>query len=304
MSNERTLLVGSVCAGRYLILGSMGEGSMGQLFRAERIADGRAVVLKCAAARGGSAREQLRSEAEALASLDHPHIVRAIEHEEGSDICVLVMEALEGEDLGQRLRTGVIEARQAMRWLRELAGALDHLHARGLVHRDIKPANVMLHEDESGRSHAVLIDFGLAGPAPGAASPARARFLCGTPAYMAPEQALGMESQIGPATDRYALAALALEMLTGQRPYPTASIGELLVMLVEQPPRKPSALGDFDGQLDEVFARAMARDPARRFVCAVAMLEAIAAVVPRSRRAARRARTSSTATPTVRARAA
>lgn len=304
MSDSQALFEGSVCAGRYRILGSMGEGSMGQLFSAERISDGRRVVLKCTSSRGASSREQLRAEAEALASVDHPHIVRAIEHQEGSDVCFLAMEALDGEDLGQRLRSGVVEPALAMRWLSELADALDHLHARGLVHRDIKPANVVLHRDASGRSRAVLIDLGLAGPIHIAGAPARARFLCGTPAYMAPEQALGMESQIGPATDRYALAALALEMLTGQRPYPTASIGELLVMLVERPPRKPSALGDFDGQLDEVFARAMSRDPARRFESARAMADAIAAVVPRSRRAARRARTSSTTTPTVRAKAA
>jgi serine/threonine protein kinase len=296
------LFSGLLCAGRYRIGESVGEGSMGQLFRAQRLRDGREVVLKCVSGSGASSRRQLRAEAHALASLDHPHIVGFVEHGEGTDVCFIAMEALEGSDLGARIRQGTVPRATALRWLRELGSALDHLHERGFVHRDIKPGNVVIHRDAEGEEHAVLVDFGLATEhVPGAR--ARGQFLCGTPAYMAPEQAVGLESAIGPATDRYALAAIALELLTGHRPYPSASIGELLVMLVEQPPRKPSALGPFDATLDAVFAEAMARDPGRRFESAAAMVSAIEAGLPRSMSRTRRARATQ-GTPTVRAKAA
>lgn len=297
------LFEGLLCGGRYRIGASIGEGSMGQLFRASRLRDGREVVLKCVTATGAAARRQLRDEAHALASLSHPNIVGFVEHGEGSDVCFIAMDALDGVDLGARIREGSVPRALAMNWLRELASALDHLHARGLVHRDIKPGNVVIHKDARGEEHAVLVDFGLASAYSSEQPKERARFLCGTPAYMAPEQALGMERAIGPATDRYALAAIALELLTGQRQYPSASIGELLVMLVEKPPRKPSALGPFDAKVDEVFARAMARDPSRRFESAALMVATIEAALPRTVTRTRKASVSGV-TPTVRAKAA
>lgn len=294
------LIPGLVCAGRYRIGAPLAEGAMGRLFHAERIRDGRRVVLKCQAAGGASTRQALRAEAASLALLGHSSIVRLVEHGETGDVCFIAMEALDGEDLGTRMREGEIPTRVALRFLEELASALDHMHARGVVHRDIKPANVVLARGGTFE-RAVIVDFGLATTQP--SNEKRGRFLCGTPAYMAPEQALGLEAAIGPATDRYALAAIALELLTGQRPYPNLSIGELLRAIVETPPRKPSELGGFDETVDAVFARAMARDPSRRYETALDMVRAIKAVVPRDSQSTVRTSTPNV-TPTVRAKAA
>ena len=276
------LTSGQLCTGRYRIGAPLAQGGMGQLFHAVRVRDGRRVVLKCQGGGGPPDRAQLRAEAAALGALAHSSIVRLVEFEESDATCFLAMESLEGDDLGERMRREALPVRVALRFLEELASALDHMHARGVVHRDVKPANVMLARCGSFE-RAVLVDFGLATSATGPRS--AGRYLCGTPAYMAPEQALGVERAIGPATDRYALATIALELLTGRRPYPSLPVSELIAAIVETPPRRPSQLGDFDATVDAVFARAMARDPARRHGSALDMVRAIQAVVPaRNRR--------------------
>jgi len=268
---EETLLDDLLCARRYRIGRVIAEGTTGHVFAARRLSDAQPVVLKVGSMASQMARTSLRAEAKALALLDDPNIVRCHEHLEGIDVAVLVVDHLEGTDLGTRMRAAPVARAEAMRWLGELASALDHVHAAGLVHRDLKPANVMIVPDEEGLERAVLIDFGLASPR--ASRNARSRFLCGTPAYMAPEQAVGDETLVGPAADRYALAALGLELLTGQRPYPNASIPELLRMVIEARPRAASALGDFGPFVDAVFARGLAREPRARFTSAWAFVD-------------------------------
>jgi serine/threonine-protein kinase len=272
-THEENLLDDLVCAKRYRIERVLAEGTTGHVFRARRLAEGRAVVLKCGSMESEMARTSLRAEARALAALDHPNIVRFFEHREGRDICFLAMEHLDGTDLAACLRAGTITRAQAMLWLEELASALDHVHSHGLVHRDIKPANVMIVRASDGVEHAVLVDFGLASPR--ASRKSRSRFLCGTPAYMAPEQAMGNDVEVTAASDRYALAALALELVTGQRPYPNASIPELLRMVIERAPSAPSELGDFGPSVDAVFARGLARDPRVRFTTSWSLVDAL-----------------------------
>ncbi len=269
-----------VCSGRYRIRHKIQGGSTGHLFRADRMEDGRPVVLKCGSSSNPVMRAFLRAEASALDSLDHPSVVRLVEHCEGRDLTFLALEALDGTDLATRRRASDVSRGEVIRWLSDIASALDHVHSRGLVHRDIKPANVMIVPTEGGQTRAVLVDFGLA--CARSTGKERARFLCGTPAYMAPEQALGLEAETGPAADRYALAAVALELITGQRPYPPASVPELIAMVIEQAPRKPSELGPFGSRLDAVFTRALARDPDRRFETCAAFVEALERALPRT----------------------
>ena len=282
-TTDENLLDDLVCAKRYRIERVLAEGTTGHVFRARRLLDGRAVVLKCGSKDSEMARTSLRAEARALAALDHPNIVRFFEHREGSDICFLAMEHLDGTDLAARIRTGNVTRAQAMLWLEELASALDHVHAVGLVHRDIKPANVMIVRASDGVEHAVLVDFGLASPR--VSRKGRSRFLCGTPAYMAPEQALGNDAEVTAASDRYALAAVALELLSGQRPYPNASVPELLRMVIETAPRAASELGDFGESVDAVFARGLARDPRVRFTTAWALVDALQRALDEGHRA-------------------
>ncbi len=270
---------GRVVARRYRLGEEIGSGAAGRIHLAERLIDGREVVLKICAGVGRASRDRMRSEARSLAWLDHRNIVRFVEHGECGELAFVAMEAVRGESLEAELARGEMSRASAVLCLYELAQAIDHVHARGLVHRDIKPANVMI--EKRGR-RVVLVDFGLASDYRRPTKRGQA-FVLGTPEYMAPEQALGLEEQIGPATDRYALAAIALELLTGERPYPSMPLGRLLTTILEQRPRRPSELGFGDTALDAVFAKAMAREPARRYPSALEQVEALVAALPRAR---------------------
>lgn len=301
--SARAVLAGAVIASRYRVRREIGTGAMGRVYLSQRVSDGREVVLKMVSGATRRCRDILRAEARVLAQLDHPNVVGFVEHGETPDCSFIAMEAVRGEDLGARIDRAHITRGAAMLSLYDVATALDHTHARGFVHRDVKPANVMI-DDASGRQRGVLIDFGLATPwRPGARSERGSAFVLGTPEYMAPEQALGLEADIGPATDRYALAAIALELLTGRRPYPPMPLGRLLVSIIEEPPRRPSALGLDSRALDLVFARAMARDPRRRYESAREQIDAIVRALPVARAPIRAPRDGRTAR-TVRAKAA
>src|SRR5205085_272947 len=141
----------------------------------------------------------------AVARLSHPHIVSTFDL---AATC-LVMAYVDGADLGQRVARGAIVPRDAVVWTLQIASALAHAHARGIVHRDVKPSNILI----DGRGNALLADFGAAHFLDDAGHD-RARI--GTPAYMAPEQESG--APITAAADQYALARTLLEMLCGHRP--------------------------------------------------------------------------------------
>jgi serine/threonine-protein kinase len=272
---------GALIAGRYRLGAQIGAGGSGRVHLATRVADGREVVLKMLSGGGRAGRDQLRAEARTLATLQHPNVVRFVEHAESAEATFVALEAVRGNDLAARIASGRVTRGGAVVWLYELASALDHVHAQGFVHRDLKPANVMIDEASGGRS--VLVDFGLASEYRLRTGPRASAFVVGTPEYMAPEQALALEADIGPAADRYALAAIALELFTGERPYPKMPIGRLLTTILESPPRRPSALGVGGPELDAVFARAMARDPERRYGSAREQIEAIVRALPRVR---------------------
>src|SRR5262249_13062583 len=156
---------------------------------------------------------------------------------------------------------GRMPAPRALWIVRQVAAALGYLHSRGVVHRDIKPANIMI--DCEANDPVKLLDFGIARrPSENPADEPKG-LLAGTPAYMAPEQALG--ERIGPSMDNYALGALALELLTGEPPFPHSSALRLVSAAVSEPPRLPSALGLHVPLLDDVMAKALAKRACERF---------------------------------------
>jgi eukaryotic-like serine/threonine-protein kinase len=195
-------LASGVCLGPYRIESKLGEGGMGEVFRAIDMRLGRAVAIKLT-------REQFNArfarEARAISSLNHPNV--CILHDVGPNY--LVMELVEGETIAARLKKGPLPLEEAIRYARQIAAALEAAHEKGIVHRDLKPGNVML-----ARSGAKVLDFGLArleGDQPLTGE----RMVMGTPAYMAPEQREG-----GPAdarTDIYAFGLVLYEMLSGER---------------------------------------------------------------------------------------
>jgi len=208
---------GGVTAGGYRIDGALASGGMGLLLRARRASDDGRVVLKAPRRVSAQARQRFAREARALASLEHPNIVRLLDIDcSRGGMPLLVLEYVEGSSLRSLLERAPLPLPLFERVAGELARALDHCHRRGVVHRDLKPENVIV-----GDTVVTLVDFGLARvdvhqqpgrPVPGAVTPQGS--LLGTPPYAAPEQ-LGDPSRAGCAADAYSLGVLLRECLGG-----------------------------------------------------------------------------------------
>ncbi len=210
------LLLQMGVAGRYSLVRELGRGGMGVVFLAREVALDRLVAIKLLppplASRPGF-RDSFLREARTAAQLSHPHIVSIHAVEAGGDLVYFVMEYIAGETLGSRLRRiGALPPDEALRITQEVAWALAHAHARGVIHRDVKPDNILLQE---GSERAIVTDFGIAraGEATGN-TPATGM---GTLHYMSPEQALGAAADVR--ADIYALGVTAFHAVTGRRPF-------------------------------------------------------------------------------------
>jgi len=235
--------------GRYRIESKLGEGGMGEVFRAIDTRLGRAVAIK-------TTREQFNArferEARAISSLNHPNI--CILHDVGPNY--LVMELVEGETIASRVKQGPLPQEEAIRYARQIAAALEAAHEKGIVHRDLKPGNIML-----TKSGAKVLDFGLA-RVEGDPTITAERMVMGTPAYMAPEQRQGKPADAR--TDIYAFGWVLYEMLTGERGAP-------------QRRRLRSR------KLEIVVSRCLEEDPARRWQSAAELQRQLMAVPRMSR---------------------
>jgi len=216
--------VGHLLAGRYRVEAVLGKGGMGKVYKAVHTGIDRTVALKVLHSRlGGSTEAKQRFQREAIASgrLDHPNIVNVSDSGELEDGSLyLVMEALEGEPLGNRLeREKRIPWPESIAIVRGVLAGLQHAHEKGVVHRDIKPDNIFLARKD-GEPVIKILDFGIAKLYAGTADdPAstRAGLTVGTPAYLSPEQAVG--GAITPASDVYSTSVVLYEMLTGRPPF-------------------------------------------------------------------------------------
>ena len=240
-------------AGRYSLVRELGHGGMGLVYLARDVALDRLVAIKLlppALATRPGFREGFLREARMAASLTHPNVVPIHLVEAAGELVYFVMAYVDGESLGERVRrSGPLPAADVMRIIQEVAWALAHAHARGIVHRDVKPDNILL-ERESGR--ALVTDFGIARaavsetPLPGIAA--------GTPHYLSPEVARG-ESADGRA-DLYALGVTAWYALTGRTPFDTANVPALLV---RQASEAPPPLAEYAPGVPARFTRAIDR---------------------------------------------
>jgi eukaryotic-like serine/threonine-protein kinase len=216
--------------GPYRVEGKLGEGGMGEVYRARdtRLKRDVAVkVLHSTFARDIDRRARFRREAELLATLNHPHIAAVYGFEETADLTALVLELVEGPTLADRLTEGVVPLGEALPIARQIAEALEAAHEKGIIHRDLKPANIKLRPDGTVK----VLDFGLAksleplevpsvlSEAPTALSPAAtlAGVILGTPAYMSPEQARG--KAVDKRSDIWAFGCVLYETLTGKKPF-------------------------------------------------------------------------------------
>lgn len=253
-----------IFAERYKLLALIGQGGMGQVYRAEHLALRRHVALKIIKAAFVGEREQrFAREAATLARLDHRGIVRILDYGRAGKHLFIAMELVEGRSLAQVLiEEGALASTRAIRYARGVLDALAHAHANGVLHRDIKPANVMIGND--GR--VVVIDFGLARALDDAALTARGQCY-GSPSYLAPERFLA--DKYDERADLYSVGVLLYEMLANELPYPGGRRAQ---------PARPLRVHrpDLARSLDIVVTKAMAADPARRFADADDMYTALA----------------------------
>jgi serine/threonine protein kinase len=234
----------------------IGYGGMGEIFRAEDEELGRTVAIKLLAeryARDESLRARFTREALAAARLSGEQgTVTIFDVGEWHGRPFIVMEFLGGGSLEDRLRGGAPPVDDALTWIDQAAAALDAAHRRGVVHRDVKPGNLLLDLDGDVR----VADFGIASAA-GLHSLTLTGTVLGTAGYLAPEQARG--DRATPASDRYALAVVAYELLTGRRPFESDS------PTAEAAAHVQAGVPSISPQLDPVFRRALAKDPRDRF---------------------------------------
>jgi tRNA A-37 threonylcarbamoyl transferase component Bud32 len=251
---------------RYRSPERIGRGGMGDIYLATDSVLVRKVAIKILAdryAQDQSVRQRFTREALAAARLSgEPNIVTIFDVGEYRGGPYIVMEHLGGGSLEDVLRRdGAQPPQQVFAWLDEAGRALDAAHARGVVHRDIKPGNLML--DTEGHIH--VADFGIASAA-GTDSLTMTGTVLGTAGYLSPEQAQGERATS--ASDRYALGVVAFELLTGRRPFEADSPTAEAAAQVNAPVPSVARMAGFPGEVDPVFAQALAKDPQRRFTTA------------------------------------
>jgi hypothetical protein len=251
--------------GDYDLLHEVSRGGMGIVYRALQRSLGRQVALKMileGRLASAEAVQRFRQEARAAAGLDHPGIVPVYEVGECEGHHFFTMAFVEGTTLSALVdNRGPLPAPEAARVMRAVAGAIDYAHRRGIVHRDLKPSNILI--DSEGRAR--VTDFGLAkslGDAGGLTSPGQ---VVGTPSFMAPEQAMGNNQQVGPAADVYALGGVLYYVLTGRPPFCSESMMDLLQQVVYQPPAAPRTLcPEVPRGLEEICLNCLQKEPSRR----------------------------------------
>jgi len=260
---------------RYAMSTLLGRGAMGEVWRGQHVMMKRDVAIKFLTPEVAG-REELKArflrEAQALSQLDHPNVCRALDFgEDGDGGLYLVMEFVEGETLGELLKRegqAGLEPDRAFDIVRQIVVGIAIAHESGIVHRDLKPDNVMLTLDARGNELVKLMDFGIAKvnapedqPQGDTTKLTQAGTIFGTPAYMAPEQAVG--EQVDAAADVYALGSMLYEMLTGTPPFDEDSIWAVLRAKLERDP-EPLPAGSHSRRVRDLVARMMSRVPEER----------------------------------------
>lgn len=266
--------VGDSVGCMHRIVRHLASGGMGHVFLAEHVHLGMYAAVKLPRLATDAARAGIAREARMLAQLQHPNIVGVLDAGQMADgRPFLLMEYVSGLELDAWLDgAGSMSPKRTLRVLKQVAAAIDYLHAQNIVHADIKPSNILI--DPRAHDFVKLVDFGIAYSADQAEG---RRGVLGTPAYMAPEQARG--DACGPAIDVYGIAALALELLTGKPPYDYGTAQGALTAILTQPPALPSARGMHVPGLDQVFTKALHPDPAHRYPIASDFVDALETVL-------------------------
>ncbi len=261
--------------GKYRILKVLGFGGMGVVYKAEDPLLKRAVAVKAmlpGLAASASAGQRFLREAQAMAAVEHDHIVRVYQVDEDRGVPFLAMEFLKGEPLDVRLqREQTLPIREVVRIGKEIAEGLAAAHERGLIHRDIKPGNVWL-EAPGGR--VKILDFGLARSAEQKATLTQQGAIVGTPAYMAPEQGRG--DAVGPRCDLFSLGCVLYQLCTGELPFQGRdTISTLMAVATTNPPPPRQLNAAVPSQLSDLVMKLLEKDPLQRMGSAAEVVQAL-----------------------------
>ena len=250
--------------GRYKVLGELGRGAMGIVYKAEdpnldRVVALKTIIIANDADGAAEYRKRFFLEAKAAGKLNHPNVVTTFDCGDHDGMAYLAMELVEGTDLRTRLTSDGVTPLEAVEIVRQVAEGLAYAHERGVVHRDIKPANIMI--DEQGR--AKLMDFGLARMRL-ADHKTTTGMVLGTPRYMSPEQIAG--EPVDARSDIFSLGIVLYEALTGTRLFSGEGIEQVQHSIMNVDPMPPTRVTPgIPAMLDFVVARALKRDPKVRY---------------------------------------
>ncbi|RLS30011.1 MAG: serine/threonine protein kinase, partial [Planctomycetota bacterium] len=257
----------------YDILGELGRGGMGVVYKARQRKLNRLVALKMVLAGGHAGPEQLarfQIEAQAVAALQHPNIVQIYEVGESDSLPHFSLEYVDGAPLDKALAGKPQVPKDAARLLETLSHAMHFAHQHGIVHRDLKPANILV----SSEGVPKITDFGLAKQLEGDSSQTKEGALMGTPSYMAPEQARGEFKDLGPAADVYSLGAMLYEMLVGRPPFLGATPFETIFQVIKEEPVPPSRLiPKLPQDIETICLKCLQKEPSKRYATAELLAE-------------------------------
>ncbi len=259
----------------YRLEALLGQGGMARVYRALDVRLKRWVAIKVIDTPFRTDADYIKRferEAQAIAQLEHPHIVRLYRYGEANGLLYMAMQYLEGAPLNELLATyrsesGFIEPTAASRIVREVCLALDYAHRRGVIHRDVKPANIILNQ----QGQAILADFGLAL----LTQVGTQGEIFGTPHYMAPEQAMSSASAVAQ-SDLYAVGVILYEMFTGVLPFDAAQPLDIAMQHMTKPPRSPRQIRpELSRKLEAVILKSLAKDPTGRYATGRALSNAL-----------------------------
>jgi serine/threonine-protein kinase len=268
--DEGRFIAGTLLGGRYRIIGLLGRGGMGEVYRATDMMLGQSVALKFLPVEASSnprLLERFHGEVRVARQVSHPNVCRVYDIGEIEGMPFISMEYVDGEDLAELLlRIGRLPSDKALETARKLCAGLAAAHERGVIHRDLKPQNIMMNK----RGEVVIMDFGLAAIADQLSGD---EVRNGTPAYMAPEQLKG--SEVTARSDIYALGLVLYELFTGKKPFDAKNVRQLIEMQESTHlPSMTTTAADIDPMVEKVIRRCLEPDPAKR--PATALLVAMA----------------------------